>query len=196
MLTRFALIAFGCLVHVASWAQAGSTLLDAPDLSPHIRQGFVTSAAPVPDRANAPRYSIREDVAETGSNIRRNIVTGSIPFDKRYDELTPEQQALFKSQYQRLGPHDEPPFPANGLGRVYRAISVAQNVLLVQGTVSVFVEVNPKGEPESVSVFEAPDPKIARAVASILMLEQYKPALCDGTPCRMGFPVRVALELR
>ena len=190
MSTRPVLIALVSLMHLAVLAQ---TMQDAPDLSPRVRLPSVSGVVPGDD---GPRYGIRQDQAATGSNIRRNAVTGSIPFDKRYDELTPEQLKIFRSQYQRLGPRDEPPFPANGLATVYKAISVAQNHLQAQGTISLFVEVSSKGEPMAVSVFESPDPKMTRAVASILMLEKYKPALCDGTPCQMGFPVRLQLEVQ
>ena len=140
--------------------------------------------------------STSEDMPETGSNIRRQTVRGSIPFNLRYSELTPEQKESVRAQYERLGPRDEPPFPVNGLGNVYKAISTAQNLLHVQGNLSMFVEIDAKGEPQSVKVFESPDPKMTRAVASILMLEKYKPALCDGNPCAMGFPVRLTLEMR
>ena len=190
MSTRSVLIAFASFLHLAALAQ---TLQDAPDLSPRVRMPSVSSVLP---GDSGPRYGIRQEQAETGSNIRRNAVTSSLPFDKRYDELTPEQQKTFRSQYQRLGPRDEPPFPANGLATVYKAISVAQNRLQAQGTLSLFVEISSKGEPMAVSVFESPDPKMTRAVASILMLEKYKPALCDGAPCQMGFPVRLQLEVQ
>lgn len=193
MSLRSILIALACVLHLCALAQTPTLRQDAPDLSPRVRLPSVSGVVPGDD---SPRYGIRQDQAGTGSNIRRNAVTGSIPFDKRYDELTPEQQELFRSQYQRLGPRDEPPFPANGLATVYKAISVAQNFMQVQGNLSLFVEISSKGEPLAVSVFESPDPQIARAVASILMLEKYKPALCDGTPCQMGFPVRLQLELQ
>jgi hypothetical protein len=198
MLIRSVLTAFAFFVHMGALAQKGAQLLDISDFKPKTRLGAVVGAIPGDGKeaADQPRYGIREDLAETGSNIRRNLVTGSLPFDKRYDELTPGQQALFRSQYVQLGPRDEPPFPATGLATVYKAISVAQGALQVQGKLSMFVAISSTGEPISVSVYESPDPRITRAVASILMLEKYKPALCDGTPCQMGFPVRLGLELR
>ncbi|HSH89321.1 MAG TPA: hypothetical protein VK996_05015 [Ramlibacter sp.] len=193
MTIRLALIAGAALVPLFVLAQAASITPDAPDLSSKPRHGVVESATTGGD---GRRFVIRQDMADTGSNIRRPVATGSVPFDKRYDELTAEQQANVRSLYQQLGPRDEPPFPVNGLATVYKAISTAQNLLHVQGNLSMFVEIDAKGEPQSVKVFESPDPKMTRAVASILMLEKYKPALCDGTPCAMGFPVRLTLEMR
>ena len=182
-----------CAMPPAALAQGASMMNDDPNLANMPRLGTVSGPIVGND---GPRYVIRQDRADTGSNIRRPIATGSIPFDKRYDELTPEQKEAVKSQYQKLGPRDEPPFPVNGLATVYKAIATAQQYLHTNGNLSVFVEIDPKGEPKSVSVLESPDPKMTKAVASILMLEKYKPALCDGTPCAMSFPVRLALEMR
>jgi hypothetical protein len=34
-------------------------------------------------------------------------------------------------------------------------------------------------------------PKMTKAMASVLMLEKYKPAVCGGSPCQMQFPFRM-----
>jgi hypothetical protein len=86
----------------------------------------------------APGASLRDDTLKqpewsTGTNIKKEVASGDIPFDKRYSELTPEQRDQLKSQYERMGPEDEPPFPANGLGPIYKAIAAAQQKLLVEG---------------------------------------------------------------
>src|SRR5882672_12925876 len=90
---------------------------------------------PVADaRSQAARYSIRQDVPSTGSTIGREIVTGGlVPFDKRYAELTGEQQRVLKSQYERMGGADEPPFPVNGLRPIYLMLANGQQVLRVNG---------------------------------------------------------------
>ena len=49
------------------------------------------------------------------------------------------------------------------------------------------VSVNSKGEPQSAAVLSSPDDAIAKAVASMLMMTSYKPALCDGKPCASDF---------
>ncbi|WP_048440406.1 hypothetical protein [Caenimonas sp. SL110] len=190
------LIWLACLSHLSAFGQA--QVLDVSDLPKSNRNGEVISAIPGADKANGttPRYTIPQDRAETGSNIRRSVVTSALPLNKKYEELSPSEKELVRSQYVKLGPRDEPPFPMNGLATVYKAISVAQGVLQVKGNLSMFVDVNSKGEPMGVSVFDSPDPQITRAVASILMLEKYKPAVCDGSPCQMGFPVRLGFELR
>ena len=51
-----------------------------------------------------------------------------------------------KALYESMGPADEPPFPANGLGPIYKAIAAAQQKLLIEGPLSVAVQVNSLGE--------------------------------------------------
>jgi hypothetical protein len=79
--------------------------------------------------------------------------SGAITFDKRYSELTAEQKDRLKSQYERMGPEDEPPFPINGLGPIYTAIAAAQQKLMIEGALSVAVEVNSLGEAVSSQSF-------------------------------------------
>lgn len=154
-----------------------------------------SSSLPAQDQRPA-RYSLKQEQADTGSNIKRSIATGGIPFDKRYSELTPEQQAMVKSQYEQLGPNDEPPYPLNGLAPIYRLIAAGQNKFLVRGNLTIAVEVNNQGDATSVSILRPADPEMVRFVASVLLLEKYKPALCDGNPCTMQFPFRIAFETR
>ena len=148
------------------------------------------------DSDSLPRYTLKQPDPWTGTNIRSEVASGTMPFDKRYSELTAEQKGRLKSQYERMGPEDEPPFPINGLGPIYKAIAAAQQKLLVEGTLSVAVEVNSLGEAVSVSVFQSSDPKMTQFVAAVLMKEPYKPALCGGSACTMQFPFRMNFQTR
>lgn len=148
------------------------------------------------DADQKPRYALKQPEASTGTNIKKEVASGTVPFDKRYSELTPEQQGQLKSQYESMGPEDEPPFPANGLGPIYRAIAAAQQKLLVEGSLSVAVEVDSLGHAVSVSVLRSSDPKMTQFVAAVLMNEPYKAALCTGAPCTMQFPVRMQFQTR
>ena len=60
----------------------------------------------------------------------------------------------------------------------------------------MFVTVDSQGRAKSVSVLQSPDPKMTQYAAGVLMLETYKPALCDGTPCTMQFPFRITFSTR
>jgi len=144
-----------------------------------------------------PRYSLKQDQPDTGTSFRRNIATGSVvPFEKRYSELTPEERALVKALYEGLGPNDEPPYPLDGLGPIYKVIAAGQQKLLGTGNLALAVEVNSEGDATSVSVLRSTDLEMARFVASVLMLQKYKPALCNGNPCTMQFPFRISFETR
>lgn len=142
-------------------------------------------------------YSLRADQPPTGSNIPRRIVEGSqLPFDKRYHELTLEQQNLLKTQYERMSEADEPPYPANGLGPIYKFIAEGQQRLQVRGQLTMIVDVDARGQAKSVSVLQSPDPEMTNLVAAILVLEKYKPGMCAGTPCSMQFPFRMNFAVR
>ncbi len=141
-----------------------------------------------------PRYTLQQPEPSTGTNIKKEVAAGGVPFDKRYGELTPEQQGRLKAQYESMGPNDEPPFPANGLGPIYKAIAAAQQRLMIEGAFSAEVEVNSLGQAVSVSVLQSSNPKMTQFVAAVLMKEAYKPALCGGSPCKMQFPFRMQFK--
>jgi len=144
-----------------------------------------------------PYFSIRQDVPTTGSNIKRRTVSSNVlPLNKRYGELSAEQQAYVRAQYESMGPNDEPPFPLDGLGPIYKMIADGQQSFLVTGSMSLAVEISGQGEATSVSVLQSPDPELTKFVASVLMFQKYKPALCNGTPCTMQFPFRIAFDKR
>ena len=98
-----------------------------------------------------------------------------------------------KSQYDKMGDNDEPPFPLNGLRSIYKPVADAQQRLNAKGHLSMYVDVDSQGKPVSVSVFESPDPQMTKIAAAVLMLQDYKPAICNGQPCRMQFPFRIDL---
>ena len=153
-----------------------------------------TSACAADDER--PRYSLKEDdAAHMGTRVRNEIARGGIiPFDRRYEELTNAQREYLKSQYESMGANDEPPFPVNGLASIYKVVAKGQQKFLVTGDMSLAVEVNGQGEATSVSIFKSPDAELTKFVASVLMFQKYKPAVCNGSPCTMQFPFRVKFE--
>jgi hypothetical protein len=124
------------------------------------------------------------------------VSSANIPFDKPYDQLTLEQQRSFKGLYERMTDTDEPPFPLEGLQAVYGPIAQAQLFAGVRGVLNLEVVVDSKGTPQEVRVLRTPNARIAQAIAAIVMQVQFKPAVCAGRPCRMGFPIGVQFELR
>jgi Gram-negative bacterial TonB protein C-terminal len=154
------------------------------------------SAAGADDVLPAPEYSIKQSEPNTGTRLPRKIVQGSaIPLNRRYSQLTDGEQRLVKSQYEAMRPLDEPPFPVDGLKPIHEAIAEIQRRLLLQGKLSMQAEVDAQGAVTNVSVYESPDPKLTQAAATVLMLTRFKPALCQGEPCKMAFPLRVTFRL-
>jgi hypothetical protein len=149
------------------------------------------------DPATPQRYSIKQDRPDTGSHILRDVVSGSaLPLDKPYGELSPEQQTLVRSQYEAMGANDEPPYPLNGPRGLYKAMSAGQDRLHARGRLSLLVNVDSRGEAQSVSVMTSPDSRLTTYAAGVLMKAKYKPARCDGAPCAMQYPFRIDFTMR
>ena len=149
------------------------------------------------------RYSIKQDEPDIGSNISRERIIGSLPLDKRYSELTREQQNAFKSQYEQMAEDDEPPFPLDGPGPLYKAIGEIHKQFLrrrfglgVDGLLAMHVQVDSQGKATSVAAYRSPDPEMTKFAATVAMLTKYKPAVWGGQPCAMAFPIRIQLTSR
>ena len=101
-----------------------------------------------------------------------------MPFDKEYAELSQQQRQAFKSQYERMGEADEPPFPLAGLRSLYEPMVKAQARANIE-----------------VRIVRTPGKAMTNFVAGVAFLTKFKPAVCRGAPCAMGFPVRVDFKL-
>jgi TonB-like protein len=158
--------------------------------------GTLCATARAAEELPPPIYVIKQDVPSIGTNIPRKVATSSdIPINRRYGELTPAEQETVKSRYEAMMPLDEPPYPADGLLPLFNAIRKVQDAVLAQGDLTMFVDVDAQGRATSVSVMKSPDPKLTQAVASVLMLTKYKPAVCGGQPCSMGYPFRMKFSV-
>lgn len=142
------------------------------------------------------RFVLREDVA-TAKLIPNEVARSTkIPFNKRYNELTPEQKAFLLSMYEGFDPEDEPPFPVDGLGPPTRAIVKAQSRLLVTGLLYLIVDVSAEGEATSVSAVGSPSPEMTKFAASVMLLTKFKPAMCAGVPCAQKYPFHLDFSVR
>ena len=158
--------------------------------------GFMASSTWAAGELPPPVFAIKQAVPTTGSNIARRVVTSSqIPINRRYGELTREEQDVVKAGYEAMMPLDEPPYPADGLVPMFEAVREIQRKLLAQGELTMFVDVDPQGRATSVSVLKSPDAKLTQAVANVLMLTKYKPAVCGGQACRMSYPFRMTFTV-
>jgi len=148
------------------------------------------------DELPPAKFELKEE--NTGSHLPRNVLSGmAVPINRRYSELTDEQKEVVKSRYEAMRPTDEPPYPIDGLAPLYRAINQLQRKVLAEGDLVIFIDVDAAGKAASASVIKALalDPDMTLAVAQILMITKYKPAICSGRPCAMGYPFRVTFSV-
>lgn len=143
---------------------------------------------PAPDIASG-RYALR--VNDSGSRaLTRDAVVGYLPLSKSWNELTPAQQNKMRLNYPALEAGDEPPFPAKGERVLLDAVRRINDALgAVSGHLGVHVLIGKDGKPLTVTTFGAPDPRLVRAVSNLMVLQEYKPALCQGEPCEMVYPL-------
>lgn len=146
------------------------------------------------DTSPAPSYSIKETEPRTGTSIRYAVVTSTLPLNKRYDQLAPEQQAVVRSNYVALHPLDEPPFPADGLGPLFAALQKGATALQADGELVIYVAVDREGRPTTATLVQSPNPRFGEFAASATLLTNFKPGLCKGQPCAMEFPVRLSFS--
>ena len=168
-----------------SWC-AAALQLALLSMSPH-----VLSAERSPEK-----FTMVQDEATTGSNIKRPLVRSDLPINRTWAELTPEQQQIVRSQYTGLPPTDEPPFPLHGLRGIFTSLQKAHNLLHQEGRLVLLVHIDAQGKAQSIKVLESPGPAMTKAGATILMLEDYKPALCAQRPCAMDYLVEIDLTTK
>ena len=148
------------------------------------------TAAPAAEPTES--YGIKEDSAATGTLLKRNVIRGNVPFDKRYDQMTPEQRQRIKDRYEAMAPDDEPPFPADGLAPVMRGLLQGASTFQVDGPVEIVATIGPDGAARKVEFLRAPrNAQFEAYMTSLLMVTRYKAAVCGGKACVMGFPLQV-----
>lgn len=162
---------------------------------------FLTSVMVAPFNAakadDAVRqYGIKQSAPTVGTNFTREILkVGPIPLNKHFDELTEEQKAILRAEYDHMPDADEPPFPVKGLIAIYKPIARVHESLALEylGPVTAYVSVDSEGNPKSVEVPTSPSSEITDVVRTALMTAKYKPALCGGQPCAMQMAIHAEL---
>jgi hypothetical protein len=141
----------------------------------------------------APEIAVGSYAIKTStlaSNIAEARVTSALPTVSGWDELTPAQKNAMRVRYPALQAGDDPPFPAKGTRGILDAVRRINETLdVVTGYLMVHVLVGKEGKPLSVTTYGAPSPELVRAVSNLMMLQRYKPALCQGEPCEMVYPM-------
>ena len=140
-----------------------------------------------------PVFKLKGD-EPTGSHLKRNAATGRLPFDKTYAQLTDEQKAMVRASYESMGPDDEPPYPKRGPKRLFQAVGEIQRKIHIEGEFDAGVVVGPDGKAQEVRIYQSASPEMTQFLGNLLVIEDYKPALCQGRPCTQEFPFRVKLN--
>ena len=122
-----------------------------------------------------------------------------LPINYSWQELSAEDQARFKAQYEGLGDNDEPPYPVGGVKSYMSLVFTIQQRFIehgddVRGKFTALVKVSPSGKVAKVQVFQTPSTELAQWIGKALISTPFKPAICAGTPCEMDYPVKIAFE--
>lgn len=160
--------------------------------------GRAAEVAPPPAAGgDQHRSGLKEDIPSTGSNIRHDRVTSATPLDASWHELTPEQQARTRRAYPALHERDEPPYPLKGMRAYSKAMAdLYRQFQDYQGDATVYVTVGADGVPVTASTYGVPHREFARYLATIGMMQRFKPAICGGKPCEAIFPLIFNFELK
>lgn len=122
-------------------------------------------------------------------------VTAPNPLDANWEALTESQRNVVRTQYPALEPGDDPPYPRNGTRKVFEAVSKLNNSAgAAEGELLVRLVVGADGKAKQAEVLRKPtveEPedaeKLVKYIASVMMLDTYKPATCRGAPCEMAY---------
>jgi hypothetical protein len=149
------------------------------------------------------QYGLSRDVSEPKIGFSTRVlgpmpnknVTDPVPFRKRWEALSKDEQRLLRQNIPMLHEEDEPPYPVDGTAKLFRQIFQGQSHILTTGWLRMNVLVDSTGAPSTVTVFASPDPITTKAATFVVMKEKYKPALCAGIPCPMVFPFSIRFSV-
>jgi hypothetical protein len=162
-----------------------------------ISLGLVTLCLLLPVAALATdETALYQETPTTGTSILKKVaVGGRLPIGRTYEQLSDEHKQIVKSYYNSMPQEDEPPYPKYGLISIYKPLVKLQERFQGRGDIEMYVTVDAEGRPRSVSVYKTPDADVSKAIASVLMLTEFKPAVCNGKPCTMEFPLVLTLAV-
>ncbi len=142
-------------------------------------------------------YSLNGE-ARAGSLIPSVAATSNVPFNKRYEALTLDQQELVKAKFDQLADDARPPFPNQGLASVYKPLVKANKLYGDNQALSVLVGVNSEGKVNGVIVNkasgEAVNPELVAYLDKTLRRTNFEPAYCGNSSCSMDFPIEISFN--
>ncbi|MFL6660367.1 MAG: hypothetical protein ACJ8GW_19930 [Massilia sp.] len=142
------------------------------------------------------KFMMKGDSTYYGTSIPKPGVGPSpVPFRASWDALTPPQRSAVRGSFPMLHPEDEPPYPERGTSDLLNWLRKGQHEVLVEGVLRVNVMIDSSGTPSEVKVFSSPSPAMTQFAGYVLMKEKFKPGLCAGAPCAMGYPLSVKFSV-
>lgn len=156
--------------------------------------GIIEGGTPNP--STDTKYNLKGDSESAYSLFTPMVANATLPFNKSYAELTPEQQRIARSAFPALQDGDVPPYPAHGTASVMRAVSKAMQIRPQEGELWMDVLVDEQGKPTSSTVRMAPDKEIANFAGNLLLISKFTPAVCGGKPCPMSYSFHMQLRKR
>ncbi len=118
-----------------------------------------------------------------------------LPPEASWAQLSIPEQNFFKVLYPALAPGDEPPYPLTGTQATNQLIGkIVDKLGGYRGLVRMRVLVGVDGKAKSVTAIGKLPEQVVRYVGAAVMTPTYKPALCQGTPCEMVYPLSFRLN--
>lgn len=155
----------------------------------HLVIAMITSVGLSAAATAGQTFTLKGDT-QTGSRLQSVDAHASLPFDKRYYELTDQQRDSYRSRFDAISVNQVPPFPRNGLQDVYRPL-IDANEKGLRGLLNVNVTINKLGQVEDLEVLSSPSNQLAEASAEALRNMQFDPGYCAGEPCKMTLPIQI-----
>lgn len=155
------------------------------DVAPEIPSATATSTT----------YSLSSD-SPTGSRIPNKVAYGSLPLDRGFDQLTPDQQRHVRSYYPALDVGDDPPYPLKGGKELYAGLAKLVGRVGLNDDVLIYVGVDADATVSSVATIGKLDPETKRIIGMAAGLLKYTPGKCSGKPCPGVVPFNLKLSVR
>jgi len=139
------------------------------------------------------KYYLKGDAA-TGTRIQSIAATSSVPFNKRYEDLSEHHKNLIKSKFNNLGLNDVPPFPKSGLKAVYKPVLKANKKFAHNQTLRIVVDVTSNGVVDKVVVENSDNQDLNSYLQRSLSQVAFEAAKCNGVACDMQFPIEISFN--
>ena len=162
--------------------------------TPRAWQGNFVEGRPAdvskPVIAKAGRYSVPGNYTQGGSRIHKLVASIPIPASASWGQLSVAEQNWVKGQYYyALAPGDEPPYPVKGVQPMVKLVAEIQGATEFRGRAFIFTTVGADGKARSASIIGKVPAELAKYLSAAALAQTYKPAMCQGAPCEMIFPM-------